>query len=103
MQLLTKKMQSFGCSLARTEATKNGVKCSYSSMRYSIVESAILITVAAISLNLEPVNNASKIEALKDELTVAESKRADLEYKTKRWLVKLDDNFDDDMWNITSR
>ncbi|HIF9502868.1 hypothetical protein [Photobacterium damselae] len=67
------------------------------------MESAILITVAAISLNLEPVNNASKIEALKDELTVAESKRADLEYKTKRWLVKLDDNFDDDMWNITSR
>ncbi|WP_333005495.1 recombinase family protein [Vibrio coralliilyticus] len=87
------------CSLARTGATKNGVKCSYSSMRYPIVESAILTTVAAISLNLEPINNAPKIEALKDELALAESRRSDLEAKTKRWLVKLDDNFDDDaMW-----
>ncbi|MFS2263097.1 recombinase family protein [Vibrio vulnificus] len=87
------------CSLARTGATKNGVKCSYFSMRYPIVESAILTTVAAISLNLEPINNAPKIEALKDELALAESRRSDLEAKTKRWLVKLDDNFDDDaMW-----
>ncbi|EGQ7739937.1 recombinase family protein [Vibrio parahaemolyticus] len=85
------------CSMARTGALVNGQKCSYSSMRYQVIEDAVLHIASIISLDLSPPDNSQELQSLKNELAVAESVRAELESTVESLIDKLEKVDDDEL------
>ncbi|HCH1592808.1 TPA: recombinase family protein [Vibrio parahaemolyticus] len=78
------------CSMARTGAVVNGKKCSYSSMRYQVIEDAVLHIASVVSLDLTPPDNSQELRDLKNKLAVAESRRAELESALESLLDNLE-------------
>lgn len=60
------------CSLAKTGATnKDGISCKRASIRYQIVEDAILTVASTLNVNVTPPSNLHEISSLKEKLSKA--------------------------------
>nr|WP_275664293.1 recombinase family protein [Vibrio brasiliensis] len=57
------------CSRARQGAHHDGISCKYASMRYPVVEDAILTVAATLNLKLHTVSNKEESVSIKEQLS----------------------------------